>query len=66
MPVYCDNCSTERKDDSRICPKCGKKFGGELWVLMFGIVLGIVAPLALYIGVKTGSIRGGETIQLKF
>lgn len=59
MPLYCENCQAERKDDSRFCPKCGKRFGGELWVLVFGIVLGIVAPLALYLGVKTGAVKGG-------
>jgi hypothetical protein len=65
MPVYCDNCQTERKDNSRICQKCGKKFGGSLWVLMFGIVMGIVAPLLLYIGVQTGSIKGGGDDPIK-
>lgn len=65
MPVYCENCSTERKDDSRICPKCGKKFGGSLWVLMFGIVMAIAAPLALYIAVKNGAALGGGVDPIK-
>lgn len=59
MPLYCENCGLERRDDSRRCPKCGKPFGGELWVLMFGIAAGVIAPLALYIGVRSGAVVGG-------
>ena len=65
MSVYCENCGIERKDDSRICPKCGEKFGGSIWVLIFGIVMGIVAPLALYIGVETGAVKGGGGDPIK-
>ena len=65
MAVYCESCGTERKDDSRICKKCGNKFGGELWVLAFGVVLGIIFPLAAYLGIKTGAIQGGLGDPLK-
>jgi hypothetical protein len=59
MPVFCENCGLERRDDSRRCPKCGERFGGSLFVLLFGIVLGVIAPLALYIGVRSGEVVGG-------
>lgn len=65
MPLYCENCSTERKDDSKFCEKCGNKFGGELWVLIVGIFMGIVAPLALYIAVKTGTLQEGGADLIK-
>ena len=59
MALHCENCGIDRRDDSRYCPKCGKAFGGSLWVLMFGVVFGVIAPLALYIGVTTGAVKGG-------
>lgn len=65
MAVHCEGCGTERRDDSRICKKCGKKFGGDLGVLAFGVLLGFVFPLAAYLGIRTGAIQGGLGDPLK-
>lgn len=65
MAAYCENCNAERKDGSKVCPECGKKVGGELWALLFGIIMGIVAPIGLYLGVKTGAFIGGGGDPIK-
>ena len=44
MQIHCQRCRAPQAASERHCLKCGAPFGGELWVLITGVLLAVFLP----------------------
>ena len=49
MQIYCEKCGNRQDANERHCSKCGAPFGGELWVLIMGVLLAVFLPAVIAI-----------------
>lgn len=61
MQAYCNKCGKQQEGNERNCSKCGAPFGGELWVIMLGLLLVFSLPLGMAL---LGKVR--ELLDVRF
>ena len=63
MQIYCEKCRSPQRNAERTCSTCGAHFGGQLSVLIIGVLLALFLPVIL---VSSGNRQAVVDARLLF
>lgn len=62
----CTKCGQARMAEEKRCSKCGAKFGGELWVLLLGLLMACALPCVIVLSGQSFTRRSFGVLLFGF